>query len=155
MAKAADAVKGIAAPIAERLGLTIWDVRYVKEGASWFLRIFIDKDGGVGIDDCEAFSRAIDKPLDDAEIISESYFLEVSSPGLNRSLTRLEHFERYKGFEIAVKLIRPIDGEKLFFGTLQDASDGEITISDLNCGSKSFKINEAAKICLCDDKDLI
>ena len=82
------AVWQIAQPIAESLGLELWDVRFVKEGADWFLRIFIDKEDGVSIDDCEAMSRAIDKPLDDADPISQSYCLEVSSPGVERELVR-------------------------------------------------------------------
>lgn len=74
------AVWEIAAPIAEQLGLSIWDIRFQKEGVSWYLRIYIDKEGGVGITDCENFSRAVDGPLDDADPIEQSYYLEVSSP---------------------------------------------------------------------------
>ena len=87
------AVWDIAAPIAEQLGLDIWDIRFVKEGADWFLRIFIDKDGGVTIEDCENMSRAMDAPLDEADPIPQSYCLEVSSPGVERELTRDSHFE--------------------------------------------------------------
>ena len=80
-----DKVLSIIAPIAKEQGLDIWDVRYLKEGASYFLRIFIEKPEGITIDDCENFSRAIDEPLDEADPIKENYFLEVSSPGLGRS----------------------------------------------------------------------
>ena len=91
------AVWEIAAPVAEQLGLSIWDIRFQKEGVSWYLRIYIDKEGGVGITDCENFSRAVDGPLDEADPIEQSYYLEVSSPGVERQLTRDEHFKKYIG----------------------------------------------------------
>jgi ribosome maturation factor RimP len=84
----AETVRKLVLPYAETLGLSVWDVRYVREGGAWYLRIFIDKEGGVGIEDCEKLSRAIDKPLDELDPIKESYCLEVSSPGINRELTR-------------------------------------------------------------------
>ncbi len=114
------AVWEIAEPIAAELGLKLWDIRFVKEGADWFLRIFIDKDGGVGITDCENMSRAIDKPLDDADPIEQSYCLEVSSPGIERDLSRESHFEACKGEKIKVKLIRAVDGIREFSGILED-----------------------------------
>ena len=100
------AVWEIAAPVAEQLGLSIWDIRFQKEGVSWYLRIYIDKEGGVGITDCENFSRAVDGPLDDADPIEQSYYLEVSSPGVERQLTRDEHFKKYIGSPVMVRLIR-------------------------------------------------
>ena len=100
----------IAEPIAQSLGLEIWDIRFEKEGADWFLRIFIDKADGVSIDDCVEMSHAIDKPLDEADPIEQSYCLEVSSPGLERDLKRDAHFEKSIGDKIMVKLIRPVDG---------------------------------------------
>ncbi len=124
-----EAVRKLAEPIAAGLGLSLWDVRFVKEGADWFLRIFIDKPGGIGIDDCEAMSRAIDAPLDELNPIEQSYCLEVSSPGINRELTRAEHFAAYPGAAVQVKLIRPReDGARVLTGTLQDYKDGVITL---------------------------
>ncbi|HEX3039670.1 MAG TPA: ribosome maturation factor RimP [Caproiciproducens sp.] len=124
-----EAVRKLAEPIAAGLGLSVWDVRFVKEGADWFLRIFIDKPGGIGIDDCEAMSRAIDAPLDELNPIEQSYCLEVSSPGINRELTRAEHFAAYPGAAVQVKLIRPReDGARVLTGTLQDYKDGVITL---------------------------
>lgn len=114
----------LAEPIAESLGLEIWDVRFEKEGADWFLRIFIDKEGGVSIDDCVEMSHAIDKPLDEADPIEQSYCLEVSSPGLERDLKRDEHFEKCLGQKIMVKLIRPVDGQREFKGTLESYDNG-------------------------------
>ena len=104
-----ESVKAMAEPIAESLGLSVWDVRYIKEGASRYLRIFIDKEEGVSIDDCEAMSRAIDAPLAELDPVKEAYILEVSSPGIERELTRPEHFDRFIGADIMVRLIRPME----------------------------------------------
>lgn len=123
-----ETVRQLVTPYAEELGLSIWDIRFVKEGADWFLRIFIDKEGGVGIDDCVDFSHAIDKPLDDADPIEQSYCLEVSSPGLERELSRPEHFEKCVGRSVMVRLIRPIDGQRDFVGTLESFDEGNITV---------------------------
>ena len=92
-----EVVTALAKPVVEQMGLQLWDVRFEKEGASWYLRIFIDKEGGVTIDDCENLSRAMDQILDDADPISQSYYLEVSSPGIGRDLVRPWHFQRYLG----------------------------------------------------------
>ncbi len=118
----------IAEPIAHSLGLEIWDVRFEKEGADWFLRIFIDKEGGVSIDDCVDMSHAIDKPLDEADPIEQSYCLEVSSPGLERDLKRDAHFEKSLGEKIMVKLIRPVDGQREFKGTLESYDNGNFEL---------------------------
>ncbi len=119
----------IAEPIAESLGLQLWDVRFEKEGADWFLRIFIDKDGeSVSIDDCVAMSHAIDKPLDEADPIEQSYCLEVCSPGVERDLKRDSHFEKCLGENIMVKLIRPIAGQREFKGTLDSYDNGNLEL---------------------------
>lgn len=95
--------KKLAEPIAAGLGLGLWDVRFIKEGANWYLRFWIDKPDGVDLDDCEAMSRALDKPLDDADLISQAYHLEVCSPGIERELTRDEHFAQYLGSAVQVR----------------------------------------------------
>lgn len=118
----------IAEPIAQSLGLEIWDVRFEKEGADWFLRVFIDKEGGVSIDDCVDMSHAIDKPLDEADPIEQSYCLEVSSPGLERDLKRDAHFEKSLGEKIMVKLIRPVEGQREFKGTLESYDNGNFEL---------------------------
>ncbi len=122
----------IAEPIAAELGLEIWDVRFEKEGADWFLRIFIDKEGGVSIDDCVDMSHAIDKPLDDADPIEQSYCLEVCSPGLERDLKRDEHFEKCLGEPVMVKLIRPLNGMREYKGILSSYDNGtfELRLED-------------------------
>ena len=98
--------RAIGEPLARQLGLLLWDVRFVKEGATWYLRYIIDKDGGVGIDDCVALTRLLNPALDRADPIAQSYCLEVTSPGMERELTRPEHFERYRGSPVRVTLIR-------------------------------------------------
>ncbi|MDD5795848.1 MAG: ribosome maturation factor RimP [Oscillospiraceae bacterium] len=126
-----EAVWNLIEPIIEELGLELWDVRYVKEGAQWYLRVFIDKPEGVNIEDCEKVSRAIDQPLDDLNPIEQSYCLEVCSPGIERELIREEHFMKFMGADVIVKMIRPIEGiGKEFGGVLTDYNKGEVTIED-------------------------
>ncbi|MCL2508940.1 MAG: ribosome maturation factor RimP [Oscillospiraceae bacterium] len=124
----AAAVAGIAESAARELGLTVWDVRFVKEGAGWFLRVFIDKEGGVGIEDCEAFSRLIDAPLDELDPVEHGYCLEVSSPGVERDLTRPEHFAACAGKKVKLRTIRPVDGQRDFSGVLESYDNGMITL---------------------------
>ena len=123
-----DAVTETVAPIIEALGLALWDVRFEKEGSEWYLRIFIDADRPITLDDCEAVSRAIDAPLDEADPVEQSYFLEVSSPGLNRDLRKEAHFMAFIEKEISVKTIRPMDGERDFEGILKGFSNNEIEV---------------------------
>lgn len=124
-------VSAIIAPIAEEMGLDIWDIRFVKEGATKYLRIFIDKEGGVGIDDCVDFSHAIDGPLDEADPVPESYCLEVSSPGMERELTRPEHFEKLLGKTVKTMLYRPgPSGKREITGTLTGHDSSSFTIKD-------------------------
>ncbi len=126
MAKNPTAVKvtGLIKASIEALGLTLWDVKFVKEGTSWYLRVFIDKDGGVDINDCTDVSRLIDPILDEADPINVSYYLEVCSPGLERELTEGWHFEKYKGERVMVKLIRPRDNKREFKGILVSNDNG-------------------------------
>lgn len=123
-----ETVRSIVEPIAQSLGLSIWDIRFVKEGAGWYLRIFIDKEGGVSLDDCVDFSHAIDTPLDDADPIEQSYYLEVSSPGLERELTRDAHFEAVIGEPVKLRLIRPRENKRDFSGVLESYDNGGLTI---------------------------
>ena len=110
----ADQVRELAQPLAASLGLDLWDVRYVKEGADWFLRIFIDKPEGVDLNDCERYHRAIQPQL-------ESYdydLLEISSPGIDRPLKKDRDFERAMGMEVELRLFKAVDGQKEFTGEL-------------------------------------
>lgn len=115
-------------PVTDAMGLVLWDVRFEKEGATWFLRLFIDKEGGVDIDDCENFSRTVDKLLDEIDPIDQSYVLEVGSPGIERELRKDWHFQKYLGELVTVRFIRPIEQQRDFTGTLTAYKDDEITI---------------------------
>lgn len=125
----AERVREFIEPYAKELGYEIWDVDFVKEGASWFLKVEIDKEGGVFIEDCEKFSNAISDPLDRLDPIPQSYILEVSSPGLGRRLTRPEHFERMLGERVVVTFIRPQNGKKQLCGYLRNYGNGMIIIN--------------------------
>ena len=132
----------------EQQGVTLWDVAFVKEGASKYLRIFIDKAEGINIDDCTAVSHAIDPVIDEADPIKESYFLEVCSCGLERELTRNEHFATMVGEKIRVKLFKAIDGNKQIEGVLKEF-DGDVCIETEN-GTLTFKKTDIAKANLLD-----
>ena len=106
MANAAERVYTLIKQTVEQQGVQLWDVRFVKEGASWYLRVFIDKEDGINIDDCTNVSHAIDPIIDEADPIDKSYYLEVCSPGIERELVRLEHFEKFIGSEINFKICR-------------------------------------------------
>ncbi len=126
----ADRVAEIAAPEAEKLGLSIWDVFYGKEGQDRILRITIDKPEGIFISDCEALSRAVDPLLDEAGFITDAYRFEVSSPGLGRRIHSDRQFEKYLGKEVAARLIRPgADGKREFSGILKAFDDTTFTVS--------------------------
>lgn len=124
----------IVRPYAQEMGLDIWDIQFVREGTEWCLRIIIDKEGGVGIDDCEKLSRAVDKPLDELDPTEESWSLEVSSPGIERELTKPEHYAKMAGRDVLVKLFRPDPdtGEREFVAELIGLEDKEIVLCDLD-----------------------
>ena len=140
----------IALPVAEEMNLELWDVRFEKEGSGWFLRYFIDKEGGVNIEDCENFSRAVDPILDREDPIDKSYTLEVSSPGVERELKKDEHFKRYLENKVTVRLIRAIDNQKEFTGTLKAYENGIITL-DIDGEERSFEKKLCAFCKLYDD----
>lgn len=124
-----ETVTALATPVAEELGLKIWDVEFVKEGGEKYLRVYIDKESGVGIDDCEAFSRAFDKVLDEADPIDESYIFEVSSAGLERKLYRPSDFEAYMGSSVTLKTFSPKNGKKEFWGDLAGYNNGDVVLN--------------------------
>ena len=113
------AVRAIAEPLAEELGYFLWDVEYVKEGADMYLRITIDSEEGIQIEDCEKMHRAIDPLLDEADPIEGAYHLEISSPGIERELKTDLHIEACLGWDVEVILYAPVDGAKSFFGVLE------------------------------------
>ena len=116
-------------PIAEKVGVRIYDVEYVKEGSDYYLRAYIDKDDGVTIDECEAVSRALSDELDKNDFIADAYILEVSSPGLGRTLKKDRHLEYSLGEEVEIKLYKPIDGTKDYEGTLKSFDKDSITLA--------------------------
>jgi len=145
-------VRVLAEPLAKELGLTVWDVQYQKEGAEWVLRIYIDKEGGVGIDDCVNMSHAIDPVLDQEDPVPQEYVLEVSSPGLNRKLTRPEHFEMYMDAPVRARLIRPLeDGTKELEGLLTGYEDSRLEILLDDETSVTLEKKELAWVCALDD----
>ena len=121
-------VQALCAPIAADLGLSLWDVRFVKEGTQHYLRVFIDKDGGVNILDCEAISRALSDILDEADPIESSYIFEVASAGAERPLKRPGDFEQFMGSPVLLKTYKPVDGRKEFSGDLAGYDNGAVTL---------------------------
>lgn len=141
----ATTVSELIAPVADELGYTLWDVEFVKEGARHILRVTIDSEEGINIDDCEKMHRAIDPVLDEADPIESAYYLEVSSPGIERELRTDAHIAACIGEDVEVKLYAPIDGAKSFSGKLAGYEDGRISVE--TAGSvKSFERKEVAKI---------
>lgn len=128
MAKVTELTRTLAEPIAAANGCTIWDVEYVREAGSWYLRVYIDKPGGVCTDDCEAVSRPLSDKLDEADPIEGSYTLEISSAGIDRVLKRPEHFAQFLGSEVEVKLYRPVEGRKDHVGTLAAYEEGDVAL---------------------------
>ena len=129
MSKKTEKVTVLAKPIVEEAGCTLWDVEYLREAGSWYLRIYIDKPGGVSIDDCERISRALDPVLDEEDPIPDSYVFEVGSAGAERELKRPGDFEMFAGSEVEVRLYQPLNGAKSYVGILQSrAEDGTVTI---------------------------
>jgi ribosome maturation factor RimP len=126
--KVTDIVAQFARPIVEQHGCTLWDVEFVREGDTRYLRLHIDKEGGVDITDCEAISRAVDPILDEKDPIKESYVFEVSSAGLERALKRPSDFEQFMGSKVLVKLYKPRNGMKELKGTLTGYENGNVTI---------------------------
>ncbi len=143
------AVRAIAEPLAEELGYFLWDVEYVKEGADMFLRITIDSEEGIQIEDCEKMHRAIDPLLDEADPIEGAYHLEVSSPGIERELKTDLHVEACLGWDVEVRLYAPVDGAKSFFGVLEGIDEENnvvISLSDKEEDVRRFPRSAVASL---------
>ena len=126
--KVTDQVTEFAQPVVEAQGCSLWDVEYVREGSERYLRVYIDKPGGIDIDDCERVHRALDPILDEKDPIAESYHFEVCSAGLERALKRPSDFAQFMGSAVLVKLYRPRNGLKEIPGILRDYEDGKVTV---------------------------
>lgn len=140
MSKITDRVTALAQPIVEEEGCTLWDVEYVREAGSWYLRVFIDKEGGLDIETCERISRRLDPILDEADPIPDSYTFEVGSAGIERELKRPRDFAQYMGSEIELRLYQPVEGKKAFIGRLTAYEEGEVT---LTVGEKEYTFNKS------------
>lgn len=138
-------------PITEKHQFELVDVEFVKEGSMWYLRAYIDKDGGININDCEVVSRAFSELLDQEDFIEENYILEVSSPGLGRPLKKEKDYVRSMGKELEIRTYRAIDKEKEFYGILTAYDNNSVTIEQEDGRIRTFQKNEIALIRLAFD----
>lgn len=138
-------------PIMDEYGFELVDVEYVKEGSTWYLRAYIDKPGGISIDDCEAVSRRLSDILDEKDFIDEAYILEVSSPGLGRPLKKEKDFKRSLGEEVEVRTYRMIEKQKEFTGTLKGYDEKTVTIEEDGGNVRTFEKSDIALIRLAFD----
>ena len=143
--KVTDLVASLAKPVVEQFGCELWDVEYVREGSEYFLRLYLDKEGGVDINDCEAVSRAFDPILDEKDPIQGSYHFEVCSAGLERVLKRPSDFQRFLGSPITVKLYRPRNGLKEIPCVLRGYEDGRLTV-EAGKETITFEKSEVAQL---------
>ena len=141
-----ETVRDLAEPIAESLGCWVWDVEFVKEGTRKILRITIDSEDGIDIDQCEKMHRAIDVVLDEVDPIAEAYYLEISSPGIERELKNDIHIEACEGWDVEVKLYAPVDGLKVFRGVLLASDENRNIRIDANGKELCFERSSVAKI---------
>lgn len=133
-------------PIVEANDLELVDMEFVKEGMNWYLRVYIDKEGGVNIDDCELVSRALEAKLDEADPIEQAYILEVSSPGIDRPLKKEADFVKYQGEIIDVKLYKAQNGSKQYQGKLLGLENGVISIEEENGNVVTFEHKDTASV---------
>lgn len=138
-------------PIISEKGFELVDVEYVKEGGTWYLRAYIDKEGGITIDDCEAVSRAFSEKLDQEDFIEDAYIMEVSSPGLGRPLKKEKDYVRSMGKELEIRTYRAIDKQKEFYGILTAYDNNSVTIEMEDGSERTFEKNEIALIRLAFD----
>lgn len=133
-------------PILDSMGFELVDVEFVKEGGAWYLRSYIDKEGGITINDCEAVSRLFNEKLDEEDFIEESYIMEVSSPGLGRPLKKEKDYRRSMGKELEIRTYKAIDREKEFYGTLRAYDDSSVTIETEEGTTRTFEKKDIALI---------
>ncbi len=151
MAGVADKVFSLVEETVKAQNVSLWDVRFVKEGANWYLRIIIDSENGISIDDCTNVHHAVDPILDEADPIDRSYYLEVCSPGLERELTRDEHYEQMVGQKVKIKLYKAKDGVKEFSGFLKLGNKEKVILTTEN-SELEFARSEIS-FCRLDDID--
>ena len=146
MKKVTDIVWELAEPVVKENGCELWDVEYVREAGQWYLRLYLDKEGGVDILDCEAISRKVSDLLDDADPIESSYVFEVGSAGLERQLKRPGDFAQFTGSPVLVKTYQPKDGRKEFAGKLAGYEDGAVLLDMGGAEPLRFEKNEVAMV---------
>lgn len=140
MSKIEEIARDLVLPFIEKNNFELVDVEYKKEGNNWFLRIYIDKDGGITLDDCQIVSEYLSSKLDEVDPIKNSYILEVSSPGIDRPLKTAKDFEKYKGMNVEVSLFAPLDKKKKYEGELLDFNGEKILILS-NGEKREFDMN--------------
>jgi ribosome maturation factor RimP len=149
MSATTEQIEHILDPILASLGLTLWDLEFKKDGPRWLLRVFIDREGtGVTLNDCEAVSRDLGMALDVEDIVTHAYTLEVSSPGLDRTLTRPEHYGKCIGSPVRIKTFEAVNGEKVFRGTLRECSGDAIVVETAGGQRMPFSLSNIAKASL-------
>ena len=148
--KITEMVREFAEPAVAAQGCTLWDVEYVREGGEWFLRLYIDKDGGVDMDDCERVSRELSDRLDQEDFIEDAYVLEVSSPGLGRTLKKEKHLQKSLGEEVEIRLYKPVEKCREFAGILKAFDAQSVTIQTAQ-GDRTFDRKDVALIRLALD----
>ncbi|RBP41165.1 ribosome maturation factor RimP [Garciella nitratireducens] len=139
--KIEEIVKKLALPIIDKYKFELVDIEFKKEGPHWYLRLFIDKPGGITINDCELVSEDLSKILDEVDPIEQSYILEVSSPGLDRPLKTMEDYKKFKDYEVEIKLFAPYNGHKNFIGKLNGLVDNKVSIQDENNKTIEIPLN--------------
>jgi len=148
----AAAIEKLVAPIVEANNMELVDVNYVKEGGRWILRLFIDKPGGVGLDDCQLVSREVEPVLDEHDPIPSSYTLEVSSPGIDRPLKKLTDFERFRGERVSLNTFGPVDGQRRFRGVLKGVEGNNVRL-DVGGQDMLISFDQVAKAKLAPEFD--
>lgn len=143
--KITEQVRQFAEPIVNECGCTLWDVEYIREGSEWYLRLYIDKQGGVDITDCEKVSRAVDPVLDEKDPIADSYRFEVCSAGLERTLKRPSDFEQFMGAPVLVRLFQPKNGTKEYPAVLRGYDNGAVTV-EYGTETITFEKSEVALV---------
>jgi ribosome maturation factor RimP len=149
MSGAIDQIQQVLEPILESMGLTLWELEFHKQGPKWLLRVYIEREaGGVTLSDCEAVSRDLSVALDVEDFIQHAYTLEVSSPGLDRTLTKPEHFSRFVGSTVKIKTYEPLNGQKVFRGKLLGMFDDKIKVVLDADARLEISVNNIAKVSL-------
>lgn len=143
--------EAMAQPIIDQFGFELVDVEYVKEAGNWYLRFYIDKEGGITVDDCEAVSRISSDKLDELDFIEDAYIMEVSSPGLGRPLKKEKDYVRSMGKEVEIRTYRPINKEKEFYGILSAYDESSVTITTEDQKEQTFEKADIALIRLAFD----